>query len=73
MPRLHTYRYKDKLYTEELQRNRAIKLFCAECIGWTNAYDVEECTAPHCPLYVFRGFAIAPRDPGKASGGTGSA
>lgn len=33
----------------------AIKAFCLECVGWARA-EVTSCTAPACPLFMYRPF-----------------
>ena len=45
-----------KFKTLNYTRRQAIRLFCTECMGWSD--DPKTCTAPHCPLYPFRGKTI---------------
>lgn len=53
--RTHTIRTKDGGTKEvSINRGKAIKLMCTECMGWGEA-DPKDCTAPLCPLYPFRG------------------
>ena len=33
----------------------AIKAQCLECMGWSRG-DVRECTAPACPLWLYRPY-----------------
>lgn len=37
-------------------RKAALRVKCLECVGWSAA-EVARCTAPHCPLYPYRGSA----------------
>ena len=37
-------------------RSKAIKAFCTECMGFSG--HPQECTAPLCPLYPFRGKSL---------------
>ena len=32
---------------------KAIRVFCIECMGGSTA-EIERCTAPKCPLYLWR-------------------
>jgi len=51
----HTFRVGHReTKTEMLGRAEAIKWFCFECMGFSRV-DIKDCTAPTCPLYVFRG------------------
>ena len=34
-------------------RQKAIRAFCLECVGW-DYEEVERCIAPACPLYEYR-------------------
>lgn len=36
-----------------LNRTKAIRAFCLECVGWS-ALEVRKCTSPKCALYNFR-------------------
>ncbi len=36
----------------DLTRNRAIKAFCTECMGWET--HPKDCAATLCPLYPYR-------------------
>lgn len=38
---------------ENYNKPKAIRAFCAECMGWES--DPEDCTSTLCPLYPFRG------------------
>ena len=50
----HTIRSKDRGTKEvPLTRKSAIRIFCKECMGWVTS-EIEKCTAPLCPLFVFR-------------------
>jgi hypothetical protein len=42
-----------RLLRVRLNKSRAIRAFCTECLGW--ATHPRECTATHCPLYAWRG------------------
>jgi len=54
----HTVRTKNGGLIElDITRNKAIKLFCTECMGWEG--DIKECTSIHCPLYPYRGRSLA--------------
>jgi hypothetical protein len=53
----HTVRTKDNGFIElEITRNKAIKLFCTECMGWEG--NIKECTSTYCPLYPYRGRTL---------------
>lgn len=39
--------------TVSLNRTKAIRAHCLECVGWV-ALDVRKCTSLKCPLYHFR-------------------
>ena len=41
---------------------RAIRYFCAECMGW-NVAEVRECTDPKCWLYPWRNGTPEARKP----------
>ena len=49
-----------KVIEVTLTSKQAIKAMCAECSSFQKA-EVDNCTAVHCPLYVFRGYWV----PGK--------
>ena len=52
--REHTIRTKSGgTITVPLNRGKAIKAMCTECLGWSE--DPKGCTSPLCPLYPFRG------------------
>lgn len=54
MGKKHKIRDKHGNFVEvELTPKRAIKHFCYECMGFQKA-EVRNCTAPNCPLYIFR-------------------
>lgn len=55
MPILHKVRADGKGRTKivSMARNRAIRLFCIECMGF-NRLEVDKCTDPLCPLYPYR-------------------
>jgi hypothetical protein len=40
-----------------LNRGKAIKLFCTHCLGWET--HPNECTATKCELFPFRGRTLA--------------
>jgi hypothetical protein len=44
-----------KVTTGKAAPRTAIKAFCAECVGWERA-AVRECTAPACPLWMYRPY-----------------
>ena len=51
----HTIRARDGGFVKvTLNRNRAIKAMCTECMGYSEA-NPKDCTSPYCPLYLFRG------------------
>jgi hypothetical protein len=50
----HTIRTKNCATVEVvLNRGKAIKAFCTECMGWEE--HPRECTDKLCPLYPWRG------------------
>lgn len=50
----HTIRTKTGgTVSVKLNRGRAIKAMCTECLGWND--DPKGCTSPLCPLFPFRG------------------
>jgi hypothetical protein len=51
---IHTIRTKDGgTVTAELNRSRAIKAMCTECMGFEA--NPKECTSTLCPIYPWRG------------------
>jgi hypothetical protein len=51
----HTIRAKDGgIVDVTLNRNRAIKAMCTECMGYSEA-NPRDCPAKLCPLWPFRG------------------
>lgn len=50
----HTIRTVDGgTVTVELNRSKAIKAMCSECMGWEE--NPRDCTSTLCPLYPWRG------------------
>lgn len=55
----HTVRTKNGGLIElDITRNKAIKLFCTECMGYGEE-NIKNCTSIHCPLYPYRGSSLA--------------
>lgn len=56
----HTIRCADggtKVIHNYVSRSKAIKLFCTECMGWSE--NPSKCTDTKCPLYPFRGKSLS--------------
>ena len=49
-----------------LTRGKAIRLFCAECCGWSWA-EARRCPAETCPLWPYRPGAISTEGSEKAT------
>jgi len=44
-----------KRVMEDYTRGQAVKQFCKDCMNGVTA-EIRNCTAPMCPLFVFRPF-----------------
>jgi len=57
MPKTIPIRHRQgHLIQVEASRQKAIRLFCTECLGWET--HPKHCTSTECPLYTFRGQAM---------------
>lgn len=53
MPKIHLGTYDKALRGRSMAAG--IKAFCLECCGWQKE-EVRRCTAPGCPLYLYRPY-----------------
>lgn len=54
-------RFRDLAIRARTSRASAVKMFCAECVGFVTA-DVRDCTARQCPLWPWRPYQRGDED-----------